>query len=573
MSRFDKYVNQPQRPSASSRFDKYVQPDDPGSQPRRAAPVFTPAPSTGSPAIDYITRPGTPLGAVRGYVGRVVGDAEAGVERAAQGIGDTIEGNVTRGFKDGNVLTGLPRMGLGVLQTMASPISAAVSPLLAPVAPFIYNMVDEKGGQPIQDLTGYPKDITNDALLQILTAGSAKGVRAAVPRADPTEAALANRLMQHDVPVYPGQLANSPLLRNTYDLADKLSIYDNGAKQAQKDAITRMEARTMGENTTDLREALGNVRERLGGVPDPNNPIGPKLRDGTYDRVYQRIGDHNLDPVALNELSRLDQMAGSIDNATQGRVRGAIDNVLSAVQNGRITIRGFKSLTDQGGPLSVLEGNSNPAISYYGTQLRGVLERNIARQANPADAALLREADSQWRHMKVLEGPVARSADAQGQISPTRLQNDLATATGGSSGRNASGMQELELIAESGKSFLKDPKSSGTAERAPLASLMAGGAGGGGIVAMLSNPALIGPAAATGAAAIATPLLIRRIMQSQGLTRAMIAKAAQRARIPSGIRRMLTNAAADAPYTVPAAQVISNEGREKKPKRLVSKGN
>lgn len=546
--------------------------DMPGAKDPVPAPMARPRPSTGSTMLDVMTRPGTPLGAVRDYAGRVVGDAGAGIERTAQGIGDTIEGNVTRGVSGGNVLTGLPRMGLGVLQTMASPISAAVSPVLEPVAPFIYDMVDKNGGQPVQDLTGYPKDITNDALLQILTAGTAKGVRAAVPRADPTEAALAERLMQHDVPVYPGQLANSPILRNTYDLADKLSIYDNGAKQAQKDAIARMEARTMGENTTDLREALGNSRERLGGVPDPNNPIGPKIQDGTYDRVYQRIGDHNLDPVAFNELARLDQMAGSIDNATQGRVRGAIDNVLSAVQNGRLTIRGFKSLTDQGGPLSVLEGNSNPAISYYGTQLRGVLERNIARQANPADAALLREADSQWRHMKVLEGPVARSADAQGQISPARLQNDLATATSGASGRNASGMHELELIAESGKSFLKDPKSSGTAERIPIASLLSG-SGGGALVAAITNPALIPGILATAALGVVSPLLVRRALQSQGLTRAMITKAAQRANIPSGIRRMLTNAAADAPYTVPAAQVISNEGREKKPKRLVSKGN
>jgi hypothetical protein len=505
-------------------------------------------------------------------LGRVGEDAGAGIDRTAQGIGDTVEGNVTHGFAHGNVLTGLPRMALGEIQTMASPITAAVSPLLAPLAKPLYDMVDQNGGQPVQDLTGYPKDITNDALIQILTMGAAKGARGAVPRVDPREAALAGRLMQHGVPVYPGQLANSTMLRNTHDLADKLSIYDNGAKQAQKDEIARMEARTMGENTTDLREALGNARERLGGVPDPNNPIGPKIHAGTYDQVYQRIGDHALDRVALNEMSQLDQMSTTLDHTTRGRVRGAIDNVLSAVNNGRLTIRGFKSLTDQGGPLSVLEGNSNPAVAYYGAQLRGVLERNIARQANPADAALLRDADRQWRHMKTLEGPVARSADAQGQISPARLQNDLATATSGASGRNASGMHELELIAESGKSFLKDPKSSGTAERIPVANLLSGG-GGGALVAGVTNPALIPPMIGSAALGVALPLLVRRALQSQGLTRAMIAKAAQRANIPNAVRRMLTNAAADAPYTVPAAQVISNAGRDTKAKRLVTKGN
>ncbi len=527
---------------------------DEAYKPQASAGQGKPRRSTGSVYLDYLTRSGTPMGELANYVRRVGDSAFGGIDRAAQGIGDTIEGNVTRGASKGNVLTGLPRMALGVVQTAAAPITGAVAPLLEPVMEPLYNLTNEAAGQPIQDLTGYPKDITNDVAMQILTMGAAKGTRGALPKTTPERAVLAQTLLDEGVPVYPGQLASNPMVNNTLDLAHQFSIYDNGMVANQADAIANAQARTMGQQGPDLRTAIAEARNVLGGVPDPQNPMGPKIQPGIYDQTYARIGTHQVDRVANTEMLRLQRNAAGLDQATRARITDAIANVRSALQNGRLPINAFKSLTDQGGMLSVLEGSSNPAIAHYGTQLRGILERNIRRQASPQDAARLNQADSQWSHMKLLERPVATSANEAGHIPLGRLQSDLAAHTGYANARGATNMPVMDTLARAGKSFLRPPKSSGTAERTPIANLMSGsavsGLVGGGAALTVGAPAAV--AAAT--ASLLLPPTVRRILTSQGITRTMIAEALHRGANPGALRRALINAARDARYTVPAAQ-------------------
>lgn len=505
---------------------------------------------TGSVMLDFMTRPGTPLSGLKDYITRFMSSAGGGIDTAARGIGDTIDGNVTKGFKDGNVATGIPRVVLGTLQTMASPLTAAVSPVLDPVLQPVAQAVHDNIGKPIEDRTGYPSDITDAIALQAGFGAGAKVVRGAMPKTTVANAHLANHLMNEGVPVYPGQLANSSFTRNLYDMADKLSFYDNGAAGRQSDAISNLLSRTMGETGTDLRTSLANANTRLGGVPNPANPLGPKLQAGTYDQIYSRIGNHPIDQTAAAEINQLVQRAGSLSDRTRQQIFGAVQNIRSAAPNNTMTTQGFKDLTDQGGALSELINNQNQTIAHYGNQLRGILERNIARAAGPADAALLRQADRQWHHMKTLEPAIARGANSEGQISVARLQSDIANASSRANARNASGMPELETLAEAGQGFLKPPKSSGTAERAQIGQMLGGNLvlGGGGYAAG-------GPYAA--AAAILIPPTIRRVLQSQGITRAMIAEALHNGANPNVLRRALVRAARDARITVPAAQAAS----------------
>lgn len=495
------------------------------------------------PVLDYINP--------QPWIERAAQDFGASGQQAGQGVADIVE--------SGNLLTGVPRVLLGGSGMLFSPVSGALAPITDPLLGPVAGAVDEYVSKPIEKSTGYPSDITTPAALQLLTAGAAKGLRGAVPQTSHTKALLADRLMQHDIPVYPGQLADAPVIRGTYDLADKLSVYDNGAKTRQGDAITRTMSRTMGEDTPDLREGLVGVRDRLGGANDPTNPMGPKLRPGTYDEIYRRIGEHNFDNVALHEISLVDQRSMQLSNRSRAQVENAIDNVMSAINNGRISIRGYKDLTDQGGALSEIENNPNPAVSQYGVQLRTILERNIRRQAAPRDSIALQQADAQWRHMKTLESGIARSADAEGQISVSRLQNDLATATQRTNARNASGMNELEMLAESGQSFLKPPRTSGTAERVPIANLLTGNMSGGALAGVIAGaPAALVVLATT----LALPPTVRRALQSQPLTRAMIAKAIQRGTQPSVLRRAIINAVQDARVTVPAGVAAQRAGED-----------
>jgi hypothetical protein len=497
----------------------------------------------------------------RGYGGRLASDFTGSMDQGAQGVGDILE-HPFGSMQQGNVLTGIPRMALGGIGAVASPISAAIAPVTDQFMPPGAGFVVVNVAKPFEKATGYPADITDQLAMQLATAGAAKGVRGALPKTTPAHANLAHELMQNDVPVYPGQLATNKTLRHAYDLSDQFSMWDNGAGMRQDNAIARMEARPMGENTTNLRNAVGDARNRLGGTVDPNNPLGPKLQPGEYDNTYARIGDHQIDNVALNEMATLDQRAGALSDRSGDTIRHAINNVMSAVRNGQLSIRAFKDLTDHGGPLTELANNQHPTIAAYGQQLRGILERNIMRQASPQDAAALRQHDSQWRHMSTLEGPVERMANAEGQLSPGRMQGDLAHAPGG-----GAGMPAYETIARAGGpgGFLRKPGSSNTSERQTVINMMAkplaliSGSGGAGALALGTPGAL-----AAGGIALAAPPMFRGLMQRQWLTRMMIDEARNRGANPNAIRRMLTNAARDASSTVPAATSATNADQRKR---------
>ena len=75
------------------------------------------------------------------YVERLQADFTTGAEQSAQGLGDIVE--------RGNVLTGIPRLALGGLGWMGSPVSAAVSPVLGPLLAPVAEATDSYVGQPV----------------------------------------------------------------------------------------------------------------------------------------------------------------------------------------------------------------------------------------------------------------------------------------------------------------------------------------------------------------------------------------------------------------------------------------
>jgi hypothetical protein len=125
---------------------------------------------------------------IEAYGGRVRDDFLSGAERSAQGLGDIVE--------RGDVLTGIPRLALGGTGWMGAPVSAALSPILGPILQPVGEAVNTYVGQPVEDLTGYPADITNDLAMTGLTLGAAKGLGKTGPylaRAADEVEGLANR--------------------------------------------------------------------------------------------------------------------------------------------------------------------------------------------------------------------------------------------------------------------------------------------------------------------------------------------------------------------------------------------
>jgi hypothetical protein len=125
---------------------------------------------------------------IQAYGGRVRDDFMAGAERSAQGLGDIVE--------RGDVLTGIPRLALGGTAWMGAPVSAALSPILNPILQPVGEAVNTYVGQPVEDLTGYPADITNDLAMTGLTLGAVKGLGVTRPylaRAADQVEGMANR--------------------------------------------------------------------------------------------------------------------------------------------------------------------------------------------------------------------------------------------------------------------------------------------------------------------------------------------------------------------------------------------
>jgi hypothetical protein len=125
---------------------------------------------------------------IQAYGGRVRDDFMAGAERSAQGLGDIVE--------RGDVLTGIPRLALGGTAWMGAPVSAALSPILNPILQPVGEAVNTYVGQPVEDLTGYPADITNDLAMTGLTLGAVKGLgmtRPYLARAADQVEGMANR--------------------------------------------------------------------------------------------------------------------------------------------------------------------------------------------------------------------------------------------------------------------------------------------------------------------------------------------------------------------------------------------
>lgn len=149
------------------------------------APVDAVAPAPQPVASNRtVTIPiGIPGGRGQAFLRSVGSNFEAGARQAAQGVGDilnSVQNAFASGdapsptFQQGNVLTGVPRVALGGLGAIFSPITAAAAPILEPVVGPVAGAVDEYVSKPLERATGYPSDVTTPAAMQAATLGLLK---------------------------------------------------------------------------------------------------------------------------------------------------------------------------------------------------------------------------------------------------------------------------------------------------------------------------------------------------------------------------------------------------------------
>lgn len=301
-------------------------------------------------------------------------------------------------------------------------------------------------------------DVTGDPLVG-MAAAAAPGLATKIPSmlgnrflgaVEPETAALARMARdQYGIPVNAGQISESPGLRFTASASSRLPFSGaEGAVADQQTAFNRAISHTLGEDAPKITpNVMQSARTRLG---------------NEFDTVAQGTTIH-ADPQFATDLHQtLTDAAGVLGPGQIGPLKSQVFRILDTVDPGTRTITGesYQALTRKGTPLDRLQSSADPNVAHYAGQIRNALDDAMQRSAPPDLAERLQTARSQYKAMKTVEDLVEKSPT--GDMSPALLMGAVRKSYGNMAYTGASDLGNLARI---GQRFLKEPPSSGTAER------------------------------------------------------------------------------------------------------------
>jgi len=382
-------------------------------------------------------------------------------------------------------------------------------------------------------------------------AGAAAGgiVNRLTGSVSPEVAALARTARDtYGIPIRAGQITDSPAVRFTDSTLSKTpGMGYAAANRTQQTAVNRAVAQTFGENADRITPAVMQAaRTRLGQSFD-RVAAGSQLKadQPLVDHLTAAFGDAAsvLTPAELRPLQNLVRDGIMPKFGTAGVIDGAQ----------------YQALTRRGTPLDRLMQSSNPNVRFYAGQIRDALDGALERSAPAELVGELRQARGQWRALRTIEDLAAKSPT--GDISPAGLMQAVQKGYGSQIAYQGGGA--LGDLARIGQRFLKEPPSSGTAERiaakdrlGQLAKLgqLAGGAAGAAVglthfapQIAASAPAL-GPALGSAAAGFAGGRIASQVLRSDALTNRLLDRALGTGQA-GPVNRLLGAAAGAAPET------------------------
>jgi hypothetical protein len=260
-----------------------------------------------------------------------------------------------------------------------------------------------------------------------------------------------------DIPIRVDQMSANPMVRFMGSVMQRLPFTGLGEHAAgQQVAFNRAVAKEFGETADRItRPVIQQAKDRIGQV---------------FDDVSQRTGKITIDQPFVTDVSRVVHDARSVLGKDAEPIVDQVRRISDRVDYGTNSLDAdaYQSLTRKDTPLDRAMKSPDPNVRFYVGKLRDALDDAMERSAPSDVVADLKRARYQWAIMKAVE-PLAKKAPT-GDISPALL---LGKSKGGN----------LEEIGQVGQRFLKEPPSSGTAERLAVMKLGAGLAGGvGGLV-------------------------------------------------------------------------------------------
>ncbi len=280
------------------------------------------------------------------------------------------------------------------------------------------------------------------------------------PRIDPTTASLAKAAQEkYGIPLRPDQLYDNRLSRMAGEASEKVPL--SGAKtDVRQEAFNKAVIRTIGGDETAGR-------------------LTPDVFDKAMRTSGQKIGNIAArHPLPLDEklTGALDShiaSAAKYETADVGKaVNSYITDLRSKAVDGVIPGEAVRKLNTA--ITNKMRTTSNGDLKFALGELQDDIQNAVQKNLSGEDLSAWRGARQQYAYGKTIEPLVAKSAT--GDISPAGLMGRT-TANNAGKARMARGAGgDLGELARIGQRFLKEPASSGTAERSLVYGALGGGA-------------------------------------------------------------------------------------------------
>jgi hypothetical protein len=320
----------------------------------------------------------------------------------------------------------------------------------------------------------------------------AQPIKNALSAVDETAVALLKRA---GVPLDAAQASGSQrMMQVKRFLTDNPLTAGAQAKQAEKTAagFTRAALKEIGE-VADVadEEVLARASQRIGRI---------------FDDIAARNSVKITDDV-LDDLVSLSNRANATLEVPQARlIQNQIDEIISkAADKGELAGAAYQNIKQN---LDLLTNSNAPGVKHWAAQLRGRLDEALQASVSPADFDALKTARKQYGNLQ----SIIQAVNPDANISPAKLYNAMNVKAFGQKKAMATGLRQKELakLAKAGKRIIPERMpNSGTTPRGALQLLLPGAVGAGYGAAQGGD---LGDVAAYGAAGVAAPLLLQKLM-------------------------------------------------------------
>lgn len=209
-------------------------------------------------------------------------------------------------------------------------------------------------------------------------------------------------------------------------------------------------------------------------VGSTDDAVTPEVYAASKARIgseFNRLSAQNQLPIGddlLGKLVSVQQDAAQLgDEATGRAVNSMIERLMAQTKDGALPGKAYQSFDSELGRLMKTGGEK----SFYLGQVRDALRSSMDEAISPADRAAWQTARGQYKNLKTLRDIVPQDG---GDISPAALKARVTANQAGKEAAASGRAGELGLLAQIGQR-MKEPQSSGTAERLWLLATGAGG--------------------------------------------------------------------------------------------------